>query len=252
MKLSKLFSLAIGVVLTFSVTTKSVVAQNNSGKPKMVYIIEDAFFYKLPVNGDAMAGGYFVETLNGTKAMVVTLNRPLTSEEMKEAVSPDLIPEAEELKQRYAEAQMRQNLVNGGERLQVGDKFPEFSATDIEGKVWTNADVAGKPMVLNQWYTGCKPCRTEMPELSEWKVEMPDVMFFSVTYEDAQRAQPALDQAGFNWTHLVNDKQFVGWIGDQGYPMTIVIDKDGIVRHIEYGTSPEKRASLKEHIKAVR
>ena len=61
--------------------------------------------------------------------------------------------------------------------IKVGDKFSDFSATDITGKRWTNADIEGKITVLNLWFTGCGPCRAEMPELSTWKDEMSDVMF---------------------------------------------------------------------------
>lgn len=63
-------------------------------------------------------------------------------------------------------------------------------------------------MVLNLWFTGCAPCRAEMPILSTWKDEMPDVMFFSSTYEDAEKAKPVLEQQKFNWIPLINDKQF--------------------------------------------
>ena len=30
----------------------------------------------------------------------------------------------------------------------------EFKVKDIEGQEWSKADVTGRPMVLNFWYTG--------------------------------------------------------------------------------------------------
>ncbi len=43
--------------------------------------------------------------------------------------------------------------------------------------------IKGRPLVLNFWFTGCKPCIAEMPELSRWVVEMPDANYIAVTYE---------------------------------------------------------------------
>jgi peroxiredoxin len=137
-------------------------------------------------------------------------------------------------------------------KVAVGDKFPAFTATDVDGKTWSNNDVAGAPMVLNLWFTGCGPCRAEMPELSQWKLEMPDVMFFSATYEDAAKARSVIEKQDFNWIPLVNDTQFKEWIDDSGYPMTIVVDKSGTITHIEHGTSPVQREQLKQQIQSVR
>ena len=46
----------------------------------------------------------------------------------------------------------------------IGKAFPEFKVKDTEGQEWSKADVTGRPMVLNFWYTGCGPCIREMPE----------------------------------------------------------------------------------------
>ena len=127
-----------------------------------------------------------------------------------------------------------------------------FLATDIDGKQWTREDVKGKVMVLNLWYSGCAPCRAEMPELSTWKNEMPDVMYFSATYESAEVARPIVEKQEFNWTHLVDNTQFKEFIGSNDYPMTIIVDKAGVVSMIEHGTSPTQRAELKKNIEELR
>lgn len=247
MKFTKLLLFTFAFFIVFSITMFGA----EKTKRKHIYIIEGSFFYKMPKKMENSTIS-IIETPNGTTACGLILSEPLSQDFLKLAVPDDSIPEAKELKQLFAEFQLKDSLWHTGKHINIGDKFPDFSAIDLNGKVWTNADVAGKPMVLNQWYTGCKPCRAEMPELSEWKDEMPDVMFFSSTYETADRAKPVLDKIGFNWTHLVNDRQFLEWLGGKGYPMTIVVDKNGIITHIEFGTSPEQRATLKSKIEAVR
>ena len=42
-----------------------------------------------------------------------------------------------------------------------------------------------------------------MPILSECKEQLPDVMFFSATYYDAETAKRITDKYHFTWTHLV-------------------------------------------------
>ena len=41
------------------------------------------------------------------------------------------------------------------------------------------------------------------------------------------------------------------FIGSNGYPMTIVVDKAGVITMIEYGTSPTQRTKLKEEIRKL-
>ena len=104
-------------------------------------------------------------------------------------------------------------------------------------------------MVINLWYSGCGPCRAEMPILSEWKEQLPGVMFFSATYHDAETAKRITDKHHFTWTHLVEAKDMMAWIGYEGFPLTIVVDKKGIVRHAVHGTNETKREELLSKIK---
>ena len=104
-------------------------------------------------------------------------------------------------------------------------------------------------MVLNLWYSGCGPCRAEMPELSTWKEQLPNVMFFSATFHDAELVKKITDKHHFTWIHLVEAKDMMSWIGTKGFPLTIVVDKQGIVRHAVLGTSVGKRAELLAKIK---
>ena len=221
-----------------ALTVGFVATTQNTPKKRKFVIIENYFFKSIPVASSQITGMSMVSTPNGTKATGVILANPL--------------PEAAEHKARFAEAKVLKLKTAIDETVEIGSKFPEFKAVDIDGKEWSTADVAGKPMVLNLWFTGCGPCRSEMPELSQWKNEMPDIMFFSATYEDADRARPVIERQGFNWIPLVNDTQFKEWIGAQGYPMTIVVDKAGTIVHVEYGTSPVQREELKKIIESVR
>lgn len=200
---------------------------------------------------------FMLSTPKGARAIGMLTATELSNNTVKHAIPAEQVFEGKELLRRFNEAIENSNkristMSETKPTIEIGDKFPKFSATDIDGKKWTNEDVEGKIMVLNLWYTGCGPCRAEMPELSTWKDEMPDVMFFSSTYESPDVARQVLDKVEFNWTHLVNDIQFKEFIGDNGYPFTMIIGKDGKIAAFEYGTSPAQRASLKQKIQSLR
>lgn len=225
-------------------------------KTGRIFIIDGYFFNEMPVARELIVKIHILKTPAGTTAMGIELSEPLSETALQYAVSIDRIPEGELLLRRYDEAKASQKGISVSMKstpiLKEGEPFPNFTATDLDTKIWTNADVEGKVMVLNLWFTGCGPCRAEMPELSAWKEEMPDVMFFSSTYESAERARPVLENEKFNWIPLINDTQFKEFVGPNGYPLTIVIDKAGIVRKVEYGTSPVQRAQLKAAIQSLR
>lgn len=223
-------------------------------KPKMIYIIEGYFFNEIPMDKSLLDGMMTISTANGTKAIELSMKEPLPEEAKQYAIPAEQIPESDILLEMFNE---KQNKMIGfsiakEELLKVGDAFPQFTARDIDGNEWKSDDVKGKVMVLNCWFTGCGPCRAEMPELSQWKDEMPDVMFFSSTYERPETARPVLERTGFKWIPLVNDTQFKEYLGANGYPMTIVVDKNGKIAQIEYGTSPMQRDKLKQTIQSLR
>ena len=132
----------------------------------------------------------------------------------------------------------------------TGEKFPAFSDKDIDGNIWNSDSIRGRVAVFNLWYSGCGPCLAEMPILSEWKQQLPEVLFFSATFHDAATTKRITDKRQFNWINLVEDKTMMPWIGTKGFPFTIVVDKQGFVRYAVHGTSEQKRAEILDAIKA--
>lgn len=242
------------LLLTVVISIITIFCANaQSSKSQKLIVIDGHFFNEMPVSKQSIAKMHMLQTPNGTMALGLELSIELSEEALKHALPLEQVPEADVLLQRYNEAKSASSSLNvviaKKSMLKVGDKFPDFTATDINGKQWTQEDIKGKVMVLNLWFSGCGPCRAELPELSTWKNEMPDVMFFSATYESAEIARPIIEKQGFNWIHLIDNTQFKEFVGNNGYPMTIIVDKAGVVSMIEFGTSPTQRTKLKEEIK---
>lgn len=142
------------------------------------------------------------------------------------------------------------SLVKGSE-LKVGTRLPDFSVKDNKGRVWTNKDLEGKPVVLNFWYTGCGPCIKEMPELAEWVTRYPKALCLAVTYQPAKLIDPIVTRRGFTFHQLVEAKDFWTKMGVHKTPTTFIVDKTGIIRQIIVGTNEQKRKSLEDTLKEL-
>lgn len=243
----------------------NAVWSQKSVKTDVVYMIDGHFFNSLKslsINAQEATATLKLGTTDGTdkgiKVVGIPYHADLPESDVAKAIPAEEFADGEALIDCYAllnSMEGRKVYIAGSENdpTKPGTLFPEFREKDIEGNIWTPDSVKGKVMVLNLWQTACGPCCREMPELSTWKDEMPDVMFFSATYERAKFARTVLEKHGFNWIPLVEDKQFSQWISpNYGYPVTIIIGKDGRIAMTEHGTSPEKRDALKAKIQEFR
>ena len=214
------------------------------------------FFREMPQLPDGEKTLTRLKDKEGNSIMVINVDAKLPKSLIRKATPREQVHNADQfLNGRNSMATMTE-LTQAGVKPdgtfyspQPGESLPLFSEKDMEGNTWTNDSIHGRVMVLNLWYSGCGPCRAEMPELSTWKEQLPNVMFFSATFHDAETAKRITDKHHFTWTHLVEAKDMMPWIGTEGFPLTIVVDKKGIVRYAVHGTNEMKREELLAKIK---
>jgi len=169
----------------------------------------------------------------------------LTDDILQRAIPEEKIENIDEIKRLIELVEMRDSLTNGKiPEPAVGEVFPEFNCSDINGKEWSNADIVGKVAVLNVWYSGCGPCIKEMPILSQWKTDHPSVVFLAATFHDKTLTEELATKYSFNWNQLHSDRLFTGWINGKGYPLTMVIDKTGKIRYAVHGTNEQIRVEV--------
>ena len=135
--------------------------------------------------------------------------------------------------------------------VKVGEPFIKFEYSDIDNKVWNNKKLKYKVYVINIWQSECGPCRREMPILSKWKEQYPDVVFLSASRHNKEEILPIAERHNFTWTHLQEASDIVALVGQQGFPLTIVVDKNGIVRFAKVGASEQNQAEAIETIKKL-
>lgn len=243
--------LLLGLLLLTAGTLSAQEARRDTIVPK--YLIQGYFFNEKPeALPDSLNFGSIVDS-EGNKVIFERFpaGRDLSDRAKAYAIPVEQVRNGKELLDKYATAEGHWFIaLRTPYPIHVGDKFPKFKEKDIDGRTWTNGEVKGKAMVLNLWYTGCGPCIREMPLISAWQKECPDAVFFSSTYEKADLIRPVVERRKFTYHHLVEVKDFTKWVVN-GYPLTILVDKKGIIRRIESGTSLVQRDELLETLKRL-
>ena len=115
--------------------------------------------------------------------------------------------------------------------------MPEFSTTDMDGNKVTNDTFADYDLtVVNFWATYCNPCIDELPELAEWKKELPDNvnligLLVNVDEKGSDQyklAEKIIKETGADYQHLIATEEFDDLISDLvGVPTTFFVDSTG-------------------------
>ena len=113
--------------------------------------------------------------------------------------------------------------------------MPEFSTTDMDGNKVTNDTFADYDLtVVNFWATYCNPCIDELPELAEWKKELPNNvnligLLVDVKGSDQYKlAEKIIKETGADYQHLIATEEFDDMISNLvGVPTTFFVDSTG-------------------------
>lgn len=114
-----------------------------------------------------------------------------------------------------------------------------FTGTTVEGKPYDFADTRGSVSVVNFWYNGCSPCRSEAPVLKALAADFAKdgVRFVGVnTRDDRATAEGFERQFSPGYPSVVDQENgtaaqlaFAGSRGPNQTPTTLVLDRKGRV-----------------------
>ncbi len=124
--------------------------------------------------------------------------------------------------------------------IKVGEKAPEINITDWIENVPTDKSLNGKYIVLEFWATWCGPCIAAVPHMNKIQEEFnqEDLYYISITDESIKKVKRSLKRINFNSivvTDLTKKTQINygdGVKGLKAYPLTVLIDKKGIIKWI--------------------
>jgi peroxiredoxin len=130
---------------------------------------------------------------------------------------------------------------------------PLFEARDLKGKTVHLEALKGKVVVLNFWFVECKPCVSEIPELNELVLDFQkdDVVFMALGLNKAEQLKKFLKKTPFNYQIVPDAMEVATQFGVTGFPTSIVIDQNGVIRYISLGVGPENKEKLAAAIRLL-
>lgn len=145
--------------------------------------------------------------------------------------------------------------VSTAQGVAIGEEAPDFRAKSHEGNNERLAEFRGKVVLLNFWATWCGPCRQEMPELEKLQQQYSAQGFTVLGLNIDNQIQDVnayLKDVPVSFPILFDPKQKIS----QRYnvsemPNTVIIDRDGKVRHVHKGYQPGLINKYETEIKAL-
>lgn len=116
---------------------------------------------------------------------------------------------------------------------------PDFELPDLAGDLVSLSDYQGKILFLNFWQTTCPPCVRELPDFVAFIEEQEDdVTWLTVNVAETSELVQAFFTA-YSFTDipvvLDIDSSVRNRYSVIGFPITYVLDAEGIIRHTSIG-----------------
>ena len=128
------------------------------------------------------------------------------------------------------------------QNIAVGAKAPDFSAMQVDGKVFTLSSLQGKYVVLDFWGSWCKWCIKGFPDMKEaYSKYKGKVEFVGIACRDTEEKwKAATAKYELPWISTLNPaaNDLVKVYEVQGFPTKIVIDPKGKIAKIVLGEDP--------------
>jgi len=124
----------------------------------------------------------------------------------------------------------------------------DLTGTTLTGEQVDLAAWRGKPVVINVWWSGCVPCRTEMPMLVTAAHELKGTAYFlgiNIRDYSVEQAQAFAEAKGVDYPSLYDSKgqallAFSGDVSPRSTPATVVLDAQGRVAALISGPIPSQ------------
>lgn len=121
----------------------------------------------------------------------------------------------------------------------IGQVFPDFKVTTIDGLQVSNADLRNKVVLINFWFIGCAPCIKEMPMLIDInkKYRDTDFLLLSFSTDNKDKLKDFVKKRGINYAVVDDSKETIEkqFSLSFGYPTNIFLNRRGEIMEIKIG-----------------
>ena len=129
----------------------------------------------------------------------------------------------------------------------VGQPAPDFSADLVAGEGAGDrvsiSSLRGEVVMLDFWASWCPPCRESIPILGRVAAAHPALRAYAVNVEADQSPERvvAASRALHVMIPTLHDRSYQAQsaFGVEALPTLVLIDRDGVVRHVETGVPDE-------------
>ena len=137
----------------------------------------------------------------------------------------------------------------------VSGPAPDFTLKSRDGKNVRLSELQGQVVMINFWASWCGPCRQEMPHLENIHQEYADYGFtlLGINVDEKQeQAEKLLAQIPVSFPILFDPSSSVSkQYNVDAMPTTILIDRDGNLRHLHRAYRPGFEDMYRNEIKAL-
>ena len=124
----------------------------------------------------------------------------------------------------------------------AGQAAPDFALKSSTGENLRLSEYRGDVVMINFWATWCGPCRQEMPLLNDLFNRYQRVGFSLLGVnidDDSRRAMQMVEDLGVDFPVLFDETKAVSKLYQvEAMPVTIIVDREGIVRYVHHGYKP--------------
>ncbi|NJO88531.1 MAG: TlpA family protein disulfide reductase [Chloroflexia bacterium] len=147
-------------------------------------------------------------------------------------------------------AKRQDSIKNAQQKTLLKQQASDFEVVTIAGEQISLSELRGKVVVLNFWFTTCKPCIQEIPRLNKEfsNLENKGLIFVSLCTDSKEKVEKFLERMSLSsdFKVVADAKTVAEKYHVFSFPCNMVIDKEGIVKYIHTGYSPNSVVVLKE------
>jgi len=132
---------------------------------------------------------------------------------------------------------------------------PDFALKSSTGENLRLSEYRGDVVMINFWATWCGPCRQEMPLLDQLYTRYERVGFSLLGInidDDSERAMDMIKELGVSFPVLFDARKEVSQLyGVDAMPVTVLVDREGTVRHVHKGYKPGYEEMYLDQIRSL-